>query len=565
MDQYSSYNWLLLCQSLYHPYQNSFILNHLFHDEMDNRLAAIDSIQANQIQSMQRHLYNLYIQSDSDVEKVKILQAFQVIGDRQIAMKFFSDLPAIKDNNLRSEILNFLVRFPDINKLDEVVAGHAFSEEENRLKFSAIFNLAALGKYTELLRFLDQQKNDRETFTAWMAISAHLQDLREKKEETTLDEERLSRIVKSENLLKKIILNRSKDYVNYSRESQFAYLNAYIECGERGITAITRNVLQQYDPEDKAYMLEILDVKLQQIGEKDKLLLQLLGLRINESALRERITGIFRGAVEKNLLNKKEKSGVFEYIQKFFSVQIDEYQTYFRNDVQAATPKDRLRSFLFRYGSRDLQKKILFYMEHHSGNQTLLRDIVQNFYQISHRIPAEELKYFLVHIHAKQPSIRKRIILELQSVNFDKVWLRHQILLLLSVIAQLEISGMSDKILRLYKLSQETQDRDLLIDAIKALSRLRVSAIYTDIKNFLAGNSFGLSQRELLLLLGHSTDVRAAKILLDLLQARQLASANMALAVDILGEISQAGDNAVLTMLDSLFELPDLQAEVMKA
>lgn len=560
-DQSQKRQWLKILEVLYDGEFKDFLLQNLFDEQGELRIAALEIIEKKGLKEFKSHIYNLYLQTDSIEEKKRLVRVLRETGDFSLAKKFFPELSEITDIDLKAEVLNFLASYPEIRQLEDIVTNLAMQDDENRIKFSAIFNLATLGNYSILLRMIDQQRSVRESFICWLAIAANLQELsalKKSEDKPSFD------LQKRTQFIKKIIRNRSGQYLNYPREVQFAYLNAYIESGEKGITSITKNIFQNFDTEDQLYLLELIELKLLQIGEKERILIQLLNVKIDAPSVRDRIIRMYRGIQENQILENKEISTLKDYIQKHFEKILHEYQVYYRDDSISDSNKNRVLNFLFRHGNESIQKKLVQYLNDYRGDRAMLQEIIKDFYKSSSQFSPEELKFFLQNIHNRTASLQKRIILDLSSVTFKKARLRNQLILILEVISELELNKLSDKIYKLFNLTLEIKDRDVLLASAYTLSKLKILSIYNDIQK-VRHAGVDVSQKDILLILGKSKDIKAGDIIIDVLANRKILPENLNLAIDILSEISPVNYPPTVHILDNFFTRPQLQEPVIQA
>lgn len=550
--------WIKIIESLRLPEFNTFLIKNLFHESKSVRHIAILAISGNKILKAAPFLYNLYLQSSSREEKKVILSALAELKDIEVSRKIFRLAPFNKDPGQKIEMLNILASFPQIKGVEDMIAEQATKEKDDPVKYSAIFNLATIRNYHLLVKMIDQNKNEQEKSLGFMALSANLEEIKknlgflQKKTKKTGKEFTLKEdLEKSFLFIRKILKNRVKNFKDFSKETQYAFLNAYIDSREKGLTALTRIVFNSASLEDQVYLLDMIDLKFAKIAEKESLLIQLCNFRFDAPLVREKVVLIFRLSKDRKLLSPKEERFILGFIQKIFDKNLSDFNLYFGEGQKDETMLQKLSGFLFHHGNVEIQNLINIYMDQLSQNDGLLKKIVMGFFQSSSRFSVDELKYFVMHLKLQNVSLRKRITSELNSVKFEKAFLRNKVLLLLQIISDFKIKKISDKIFKLYKLSLKIKDYELTMECLRALSSLEFKAVFQEIENHWTLYDF-LDNRDLLVALGLSANLSALDMIIRLYNDDQISEELLGPAIDVLGEISPAEHTPSLVFLQNL-------------
>jgi HEAT repeat protein len=447
----------------------------------------------------------------------------------------FTSLITLKNIYHESEkIKNFLISIVKSNEYIDEIKGKS---------------IIALSFHKDITLFENFLKinNDTISYSVYIALSDLLNKIIEDMSKDRTDKDYIFTYLPhqdDEHVLDiRVLLGKmTPKFDSYSYATKISFVNTMVICNHREYLMYLMKILTDKDPDNVKTMLETLYTNIIKLRSPDKLFRNLIALTTDSELLDDLIPDIFIkyfNGVIKNRDYNILKNKLFGYI----TVTLETYfQTYRKEFLITDVMEDHFseefqitRSFILRLLNSNAKKKIIEFLSQEDKVllKSLFNDLSKSISYIDDK-DKNELNTMINLLYRSEEKTRKEAITNIESINFEKKYLKKRIIRLCRLIAKLNIVDAASPLVNTYNYLKKYREEELIDNVMKTLSILNYSYMLGEIEVFIStGNE--TDQTKGLELIKFYSDQRSNNIIIEFLMNNYKSNnKNLLLALEIL-------------------------------
>ena len=312
---------------------------------------------------------------------------------------------------------------------------------------------------------------------------------------------------------------------SYSGRTRVRFINAMAVCNHREYMVYTMKALTSEDPELISMTLFSLYSVIHRLRDTEKLLKSLIAISTEHERDNDLIVEIFVSYCSLPL-ETREFNILRDRLFGYLVVTLDSYFENYRKDFMVTSVMEnsypesfqRVRIFILRFFSPDIKRRIVACLQ--QDDPAVLKSLIA---EVSGRVPnidesgRDDLAILYRIMSDTDSKSREISASRIDSINFEKKYLRNRIIRICRIIGRLRINEAASSLVKIYNYIKKYPDKEIMDAVIHTLAMLNYSYLLGEIEVMM--NS-GLEQDEEqgLSLLSMFSEQRSLNILLEYLQ-----------------------------------------------
>ena len=472
-----------------------------------------------------------YIEANREVDEsmpvvARAFDVLRIIGSgSETVFDFFSRVAMNRgiDERVRSLAIVGLTSFDDVSVYE------AFLHEDSEEILYSTYKAISIFCNNFIERFEEQRKDDDQFFTFQPEI-----------EDMTILEIRV--------LLGKM----TKNFDSYTNRVKSSFINAMISCDHREFIIYTMKALTSESSSLIKMVLYQLLSNVNRLRDPDKLFRNLIALSVDTEEENRIIVEVLERYFS-NLVDNRKNSLFRDKLYNYIVVTLETYfETYRREfmvkDVaEKSFPEDfqEIRHLVLEKFNPDFKKNMINYLR--NGD---VSEIHKQLEKISARFPyiddsyRDDLSKLIEIMYERDSKARDISASRLESVTFEKRYLRDRIVRLCEIISRMDIRNAATPLVKIYNYVKKYPDPDILNASSEALSKLNYSYMLGELEIMLNSGD-AQEKRKCIQLLAQFSEPRTLNIMLDFIKESTEQDLDLTISIlrilvqrDLLGNVT---------------------------
>ena len=525
------------------------------------RASAISVLKRVNSDDVHTTLMSLLNEQLSDDERMDILEHIELFGDLNYVETLIEFVESHRENEnahrLVSRALDVLRHIGSGSKqlYDYFMQISKNKEIDKSIRSLAIIGLSSFDDPTVFEKFL-KGESDEIIFSTYYSISLFCDRIIKELEAGVTEDGFFTYQPEVEDrsiLEMRVLLGKmTRNFDGYSDRIKSAFINAMISCNHREFIIYTMKALTSMESGLVALILYQIVSNVQKLRDPDKLFRNLIALPVDTEKGNDIIVEIFERYFNNLVENRKNnllRDKMYNYIIVTLETYFETYRKEFmvKDVAEKSFPDDfqQIRHFILEQFNPTLKKQIINYLKVGDAStiHKHLMNISEQFYYLDQRYQ-DDLSKLIAILHEGDIKAREIAASRIESIEFEKRYLRDRIVRLCRIIGSLDIKNASTPLVKIYNYVKKYPDSDILDASMLALSRLNYS--------------YMLGELEVMLTSGDDSEkMRCVQLLAQFSEQRTLN-----IMLDFIKDYDEHDVSLVLSML-RILEQRDLQGNVM--
>lgn len=351
----------------------------------------------------------------------------------------------------------------------------------------------------------------------------------------------------------RVLLSKmTPQFDEYSDETKVAFLDAMIACAHREFLIYIMKALTSRNRALVIMALHLVRARVHRLADPDKLFRNLIALSVESAIENAVIVEIFQRfftGMQENRKNLLLRDKLFNYIVVTLETYFETYRKEFM--VAEVAEKDfpenfrRIRHFILERFTPELRRALIAYLknEDRTGIHKIIVAIAGSLPHVSAE-EGETVEFLVEVLFDNDPKAREVSAGRIESVNFEKKFLRDRIVRLLRIIGILDIENAATALVKMFNYVKKYPDPEILNEVGETLSYLKYSYMLGELEVALATENT-VEQRRSIQLLAQFSDQRSLNIMTDFIKDKIAQSSpltasilNILLTRDLRGNVA---------------------------
>lgn len=498
------------------------------------RGSAISVLKSINNEDVHTTLIGLLNEQLSDDERMDILEHIELFGDLNDVEALIGFVESHRDNeNVRHIVSRALDVLRHIGSGSKQLYDYFIRISTDRVIDESIRSLAIIGLSsfddpTVFEQFLKEEDNEI-IFSTYDAISLFCDRIMGELEAGITEDGFFTYQPEVEDrsiLEMRVLLGKmTRDFDGYSNRIKSAFINAMISCNHREFIIYTMKALTSMETNLVALILYQILSNVQKLRDPDKLFRNLIALSVDTETGNEIIVEIFEryfNTLVENRKNNLFRDKMYNYIIVTLETYFETYRKEFmvKDVAEKGFPDDfqQIRHFILEQFNPTLKKQIINYLKigDVSAIHKHLVNISEQFYYLDQHYQ-NDLSKLIAILYESDIKAREIAASRLESIEFEKRYLRDRIVRLCRIIGTLDIKNASTPLVKIYNYVKKYPDPDILDASMVALSRLNYSYMLGELEIMLSSGDES-EKRRCVRLLAQFSEQRTLNIMLDFIK-----------------------------------------------
>jgi HEAT repeat protein len=426
---------------------------------------------------------------------------------------------------------------------------------DERIRSLAIIGLSSFDDVSHYETFL-QEDSEEIIFSTYKAISIFCNSFMERFEEERKDDQFYTFQPEIEDMtileIRVFLGKMTKNFDLYNNRIKTAFINAMISCNHREFIIYTMKALTSEDSSLIKMVLYQLLLNVNRLRDPDKLFRNLIALSVDSEEENRIIVEILERYFN-NLVDNRKNSLFRDKLYNYIVVTLETYFETYRKEfmikdvAEKSFPEDfqEIRHLVLEKFNPEFKKNMINYLR--NGD---VSEIHKQLERVSARFPyidegcRDDLSKFIEILYDRDPKARDISASRLESIKFEKRYLRDRIVRLCEIISRLDIRNAATPLVKIYNYIKKYPDPDILNASSEALSRLNYSYMLGELEVMLnSGDAH--EKRRCIELLAQFSEQRTLSIMLDFIKESNEQDSDLIVSIlkilvnrDILGNVT---------------------------
>lgn len=402
---------------------------------------------------------------------------------------------------------------------------------EARIRSLAIIGLSSF-KNISLFEDLLRDDNEQIYGAVYRSIAMLCDNLMREMEESRTEEEQLFTYTpeKEDKVVLEIRVLLGKMTVHFEsfpNRVKAEYINAMLSSNHRELIIYAMKALTSNDSVLIERTLYLLYANVDRLRDPDKLFRNLISLSMDTDRQNKLIVEIFEtyfNSLNENRKNTLLKDKIFNYIIVTLEAFFETYRKEFM--VTSVIEKDFpenfqiIRRYILERLTPELKNRIVYYLQHE--DTTNIHKLLSG---IAEKVPymqsgdTDDFTLLLEVLYDDDEKSREISAVRIDSVNFEKRYLRNRIVRLCELIGRLKINNAATVLVKIFNYVKKYQDEEIFNATAQCLSVLNYSYMLGELELLLSAGD-NEDHVKGVRLLSQFSDQRSLNILLEYVRDR---------------------------------------------
>ena len=402
---------------------------------------------------------------------------------------------------------------------------------EARIRSLAIIGLSSF-KNIPLFEDLLKDENEQIYGAVYRSIAILCDNLMKEMEQSRTEEEQMFTYTpeKEDKVVLEIRVLLGKMTIHFDsfpNRVKAEYINAMLSSNHRELIIYAMKALTSNDSVLIERTLYLLYANVDRLRDPDKLFRNLISLSMDTDRQNKLIVEIFESyfnSLTENRKNTLLKDKIFNYIIVTLETFFETYRKEFM--VTSVIEKDypenfqKIRRYILERLTPELKNRIVYYLQHEdtTGIHKLLSGIAEKV-PYMHSGDTDDFALLLEVLYDDDEKSREISSARIDTVNFEKRYLRNRIVRLCELIGRLRINNAATILVKIFNYVKKYQDEDIFNATSQCLSVLNYSYMLGELELLLSTGDHEDHMKGVKLL-SQFSDQRSLNILLEYLRER---------------------------------------------
>ncbi|TAL36263.1 MAG: hypothetical protein EPN93_08650 [Spirochaetes bacterium] len=442
------------------------------------------------------------------------------------------------------------------------------SDREKRieLRCSAIEALASFRDIHDFETFMKEQ-NDEISFSTLTSL-AILADILSKQAEESRAESEIpytyapeleDRLVVD---IRVLLGKTTASFDSLSKKCKVAFINAMICCNHREFIIYTMKALTSEDEELEDLVLHLLLSNVNKLRDPDKLFRNLLALPADTERKNSIIVSIFERYFS-SLKESRHNMLMRDKLYNYFVVTLDSYFETYRKEFMITEVREKeypesfrkIRRFVLERLNPDIKKQLLYTLR--NGDRASLKVVSEQMARYVPYISADDREHLFMLIemlYERDQKSRANSATRLESLNYEKRYLRNRIVRMCDIIGRLKIMEAASPLVKIFNYVKKYRDDEIFDAVAYCLSMLNYSYMLGELEILLSAGD-ERDRPNGIKYLSLFSDQRSLNILLDFIRERVAdESGHLVTILSIFQRRDLSGNTAINSVMKKIAE-----------